>query len=151
VAIERDGIKYLTLPKLVELKLASGMTSPERVKDLADVQELIRICSLPRDFIRELDPFVHAKYDDLWRAVWGAPTRFLRLWNDPGITPEVASIDALIAAVRGPVDMLEAMRADGVTLDVAREGHARLASTDAVVAERYGMHNESEFFDLDAE
>ena len=34
---EIDGIKTLTLEKLVELKLASGMTAPHRLKDLADV------------------------------------------------------------------------------------------------------------------
>ena len=37
-----DGIRYLTLPKLVELKLASGMTGGiHRMKDLADVVALI--------------------------------------------------------------------------------------------------------------
>ncbi len=35
------GIKCLNLVSLVELKLASGMTSPDRLKDLADVQQLI--------------------------------------------------------------------------------------------------------------
>jgi hypothetical protein len=35
--IEIDGIKTLSLEKLVELKLASGMTAPHRLKDLADV------------------------------------------------------------------------------------------------------------------
>ena len=33
--------EQLSLPKLIELKLASGMTAPGRLKDLADVQELI--------------------------------------------------------------------------------------------------------------
>src|SRR5216684_318056 len=43
VAIEIDGIKTITLEKLVELKLASGMSAPHRLKDLADVQELIKV------------------------------------------------------------------------------------------------------------
>lgn len=37
-AVEIDGIKFVNLPMLVELKLASGMTGSDRMKDLADVQ-----------------------------------------------------------------------------------------------------------------
>ena len=49
-AIEIDGVKYLKLDKLIELKLASGMTGGvNRMKDLVDVVELIQICGLPAD------------------------------------------------------------------------------------------------------
>jgi hypothetical protein len=34
----------------IELKLASGMVAPHRLKDLADVQELIRSIDLPGSF-----------------------------------------------------------------------------------------------------
>ena len=44
-AVEFDGIRYLALPRLIELKLASGMSNPGRLKDLGDVQELIRVLS----------------------------------------------------------------------------------------------------------
>ncbi len=62
------GAKYqvLTLPRLIELKLASGMTAPHRLHDLADVLRLARLASLPRDFALQLDPYVRAKYDELW-------------------------------------------------------------------------------------
>ncbi|MCD9186067.1 MAG: nucleotidyltransferase family protein [Pyrinomonadaceae bacterium] len=66
---EIDGIKTLTLEKLVELKLASGMTAPHRLKDLADVQELIKVKDLPADFAEKLDPFVREKYLELQKAV----------------------------------------------------------------------------------
>lgn len=46
-----DGIKCLTLEKLVELKLAAG-TAEWRLKDLADVQELIRLFDLPESFAK---------------------------------------------------------------------------------------------------
>ena len=49
-AVEIDGIRYLALNTLVELKLASGMTNPGRLKDLGDVQELIRALNLPLGF-----------------------------------------------------------------------------------------------------
>lgn len=67
--VEIDGIRYLRLPVLIELKLASGMTNPGRLKDLADVQELIRALNLPAEFDQQLDPFVREKYAELWRGV----------------------------------------------------------------------------------
>jgi hypothetical protein len=66
--VEREGIRWLNLPALVEIKLASGMTAAGRLKDLADVQELIRLLSLPADFAEQLQPFVREKYEELWRS-----------------------------------------------------------------------------------
>ena len=60
VQIEHDGIRFLPLKNLVELKLASGMTNPARLRDLADVQDLIRTLALPADFAEELDEYVRA-------------------------------------------------------------------------------------------
>ena len=54
---------------LIELKLASGMTSAGRLKDLGDVQELIKTLDLPRDFADELHAFVRDKYVELWDGV----------------------------------------------------------------------------------
>ncbi len=68
-AVEIDGVKTLTLEKLVELKLASGMTAPHRLKDLADVQELIKIRNLTEDFAEKLNPFVRDKFLELQQAV----------------------------------------------------------------------------------
>ncbi|PYQ17831.1 MAG: hypothetical protein DMF79_16520, partial [Acidobacteria bacterium] len=61
------------LPRLIELKLASGMTAPHRLKDLADVQELIRAASLSRELANTLDPYVRDKYLELWQAVHDHP------------------------------------------------------------------------------
>ena len=69
VSVEIDGIKTLTLEKLIELKLASGMTAPHRLKDLADVQELIKIKNLQGDFAEKLNPFVRDKFIELQKAV----------------------------------------------------------------------------------
>jgi hypothetical protein len=59
---------------LVELKLASGMSAPHRLRDLADVLELVRALSLPRDMAASLDGSVRAKYEELWEAAQ-APER----------------------------------------------------------------------------
>ena len=69
---EIGGIRYLRLPVLIELKLASGMTNPGRIKDLADVQELIRVLKLPQSFSDQLNPYVRAKFEELWQGVAAA-------------------------------------------------------------------------------
>jgi hypothetical protein len=73
-SVEIDGVRYLRLATLVELKLASGMTNAGRLKDLADAQELIRILRLPRDFAGQLNPFVQGKFDELWQGVANSPS-----------------------------------------------------------------------------
>ena len=66
---DRGGQPILRLPTLVELKLASGMTNPGRLKDLADVQEVIRSLGLKADFASQLHPYVRGKYQELLAAV----------------------------------------------------------------------------------
>jgi hypothetical protein len=73
VAIEIDDVRYVGLHTLLELKLASGMSAPHRMKDLADVQELIKVLSLPRTVAGELNPEVTPKFLELWDAVAAAP------------------------------------------------------------------------------
>lgn len=68
VAVRGDGVMLLPLNLLVELKLASGLTNPDRMKDLADVQELIRAAKLPLELGDELNSMVQAKYAEIWHA-----------------------------------------------------------------------------------
>ena len=72
VAVEIDGVKTITLEKLVELKLASGLSAPHRLKDLADVLELIRVKHLSADFATQLDESVRTKYLELHKAAEAA-------------------------------------------------------------------------------
>lgn len=68
-AAERGArVALLPLPTLLELKLASGMTAPHRLKDLADVLEVIRAMRLPRSLAADLNPYVREKYLELWHA-----------------------------------------------------------------------------------
>lgn len=64
-----DGIKTISLEKLVELKLTSGMTAGDRLKDLADVQELIKLKDLGEDLAGQLNEFVRGKFIELYKAV----------------------------------------------------------------------------------
>ena len=43
VSLNSGDIHYVNLPTLIDLKLASGMTNPGRMKDLSDVLELIKV------------------------------------------------------------------------------------------------------------
>lgn len=67
-----EGVRCATLPTLVQLKLASG-TAAWRLKDLADVQEMIRVFALSREFAEQLDPSVRESYLRLWEQVQSAP------------------------------------------------------------------------------
>jgi hypothetical protein len=49
------------------------MTNPGRLKDLADVQELIRVLKLGQDIESKLDPFVRAKFAELRKGVESDP------------------------------------------------------------------------------
>jgi hypothetical protein len=69
VAVEIEGIKYVDLVTLVELKLASGISNPGRLKDLADVQELIKVLKLSKEFAAKLDAYVRPKFQELLEAV----------------------------------------------------------------------------------
>jgi len=68
VAVRGDGFRVLSIKDLVELKLASGLTNPDRLKDLADVQELIRHARIPLELSDALDPMVRNKFAEIWNA-----------------------------------------------------------------------------------
>ena len=63
-----DGVALARLDVLIELKLASGLSAPDRLRDLADVLELIRVRGLPAEYADRLDDSVREKYAELWHA-----------------------------------------------------------------------------------
>jgi hypothetical protein len=67
--LQREGVWLITLDKLIELKLASGLSAPHRLKDLADVQELIARLKLPRELAENLEASVREEYRRLWQSV----------------------------------------------------------------------------------
>ncbi len=48
------------------------MSAPNRLRDPADVQDLITALNLPQDLADRLNPSVRAKYRDLWQSAQGA-------------------------------------------------------------------------------
>ena len=64
--IQKEGLWLIKLEKLIELKLASGLSAPHRLRDLSDAQELIIRLNLPLEFEETLDSSVRTEYRRLW-------------------------------------------------------------------------------------
>jgi len=74
--IDIDGIRVVALPRLIELKLASGLTGgAARLKDFSDVVALIETLKLPRDFDTNLNEYVRPKFLELWDGLHASPLR----------------------------------------------------------------------------
>jgi hypothetical protein len=70
VSVDIDGIRFVRLETLIDLKLSSGMTGGvNRLKDLADVVELIKALRLPKDFGTRLSTYTRDKFTELWTGV----------------------------------------------------------------------------------
>ena len=152
VAELKDGVCVINLPTIVELKLASGMTGTGRIKDLADVQELIKLFSLSDGFRDQLNPYVQPKYCELRQATTSSGRRYIRLWPGKSSIGGVRSIDELIEILPDAAETLKQMRDDGVTLNAdagTSDDYACLVTTDPEVAKKYDMHEESEFLNDD--
>ena len=66
VALEIHGRMHVSLARLLELKLAAGLSAPDRPRDFADVIQLIRKNALGEHFVDQLHPYVQPKYRELW-------------------------------------------------------------------------------------
>ena len=73
VAVKGERVALLPVEVLVQLKLASGISAPHRLRDLADVLELIGRAGLPLELADALDPSVADKYRELWHSARAAP------------------------------------------------------------------------------
>jgi hypothetical protein len=141
-----DGIRYVNLVTLIELKLASGMTGADRLKDLADVQELIKLLNLPMELATRLNPYVQEKYRELWLS---GRRRFVILWRNKWLTAHTKSIEEMADALRKGAQLLEDMFHDGVWLEDdggIGDDLAHLVTTDPEIAKKYDMIDESEFW-----
>jgi hypothetical protein len=66
VTVEIEGLKVVSLSRLIEMKLACGLSSPRRThRDLADVVELIAVHKLGRSFAPHLHKSLRAAFRKL--------------------------------------------------------------------------------------
>ena len=127
------------------------MTDLGRLKDLADVLELIKVLNLPASFADQLNPFVRDKFAELWSQ---GRRRYVTLWRNKWLTAHAKTLDELIVAFRTAADELGAMRRDGVTLQEdggTEDDYAYLVTSDPEIAKKYDMHEESEYWGDDGD
>jgi hypothetical protein len=62
-----SGMRMLDLRTLIELKLASWMTSPHRPRDMDDVIRLIKFHDLPAGYADQLHEYVREEFGKLWK------------------------------------------------------------------------------------
>jgi hypothetical protein len=60
------GVPFLTLEKLIEYKLSSGIYG-NRMKDFVDIMELIKRNKLPEDYAKYFREDLYIKYKELWK------------------------------------------------------------------------------------
>lgn len=147
VSFEADGVRYVNLSTLIELKLASGMTNAARLKDLADVLELIKVVPLEIGFGEQLNPYVREKYRELWKQ---ARKRYISIWRHPQLTAEMRSLSDIIARIPNAPAEFAAMLQDGVIVDDVSDvsmGAVRLVTADPIIASKYGLIDEAEFWE----
>ncbi len=144
-SVEIDGIRYLELPQLVELLLAFGMSRAKGIH-LSDVQEAIRHLALPLDLMNEFHPAVKDKYGELWNSMRSSPP--MHAWRIKAEHPLPCNATWDDAGVAFPtlVSRLDAMQADGVSLETCPGDvyTACFLTRDSEVARRFGFLYESD-------
>lgn len=148
VAEDIGGIPYVRLTTLIELKLASGMTNAERMKDLTDVLELIKLTNLPENLVEQLHPFVRDKFSELWRIAHPKSKRYMTVLRDARLIDRDRSFDEIVVALPEHASILDSMRGDGVAIDLEKSltDMVYLYTTELEVAAKYDMHHEDEFW-----
>lgn len=147
-SIDLEGIKYLKLATLVELKLASGMTNPDRLKDIADVQALIRALALPLSFEDVLAPYVRPTFRELWESVRLRGRRFVRAFPK-------SIVEQAESGIANPTDAeaiadFAALREAGAEIrSLDNSDEVLLIATDPEVARRFRMEPADEWDDFD--
>ncbi len=119
------------------------------MRDLADVIELIKALGLSADSADALNPFVQDKYRQLRDDAHPPAKRYVALWCNQRLRARAKSLEDMLAGLKSAADTLRSMLADGVTLDPqggTSDEYACLVTTDPVIAKKYDMHDEKEFW-----
>lgn len=124
--------------------------SLSRIHKEQDVFELISLLGLSTSFAESLNSDVRPKFLELCDRRPKVPKRYVLLWRNKWLTSEAKTIDDMILALHSAAATLTEMRDAGVSLDPGggtADDYAHLVTTDPLVAERYGLEDESELFE----
>jgi hypothetical protein len=148
VSTEIQGIKYLNVATLINLKLASFLTGGvDRTKDKGDVVELMKARGLSYELADQINPYVRDKYLELCDELEKLERPAAMVWQMPtGIAANVS--DASLRQVLANLDpSLSAMLAEGLepTLVQTKSGPVLLLQTwNRRIARKYDMVDRSE-------
>lgn len=147
VAIEIDGIKYLNVITLINLKLASFMTGADRARDQGDVVELMKAQGLSYELADLVDPYVRAQYLELCDKLAKVDRPFVKVWQG-GVFHKLPETTAELATALSAIDpSLAQMISDGVVPELlpSKNGpRVKLVTRDRRIARKYHMVDESE-------
>ncbi|HUE74387.1 MAG TPA: hypothetical protein VMP01_26125 [Pirellulaceae bacterium] len=147
VIVQRAGLRFLTLPVLIDLKLAAGLSNRDRLRDVCDIEQLIIELGLGKDFADHLNPRIQSAFREICQRIDSAETRYLRLIPMPPDAADSRTIEELLEFSGNDRPLLESMRAQGVILNIDRpfyQGSAIMLSMHRLVARKFDMHPESD-------
>jgi hypothetical protein len=148
VAMEIQGIKYLDVSTLINLKLASFMTGGvDRAKDQGDVVELMKARSLSYELLEKVHPYVRDQYRELCDRLSKLDRPHALLWQGDLANAATISNSNLIEQLVGVDPSLIPMFADGIVPVVVPSKfglRVLLRTTDRRISRKYQMVDESE-------
>jgi hypothetical protein len=148
-AVAIDGIQFINLRSLIELKIASGVTGSNRAKDLVDVAALIRELSLPLSYADELNPYVREEYRRQWTT---SHRRYVKILARQVSEVEQNDRALLLERLRREVAGIDQMIVDGAVIEVNVRGSRTRAIAvvdNPQTALKYDMHDENDLWDED--
>lgn len=137
----RKGIRFISTKALVELKLASGLSNSDRLKDISDVQELIKATGMGVDFAEQLSPYVRDKYLEICPK----QTKYMREWP---VGSDVELSREGIEQLRRKDASLDTILRNGIQIDRTSgvvDGSIILFTYSVESAHEYELHPSDEF------
>ena len=147
VAVEIQGVKYLNVATLINLKLASYMTGRDRAKDLGDVQELMKALGLADELTDSIDPYVRHLYVDLCDKLALLDRPHAVVWNGKRLSQGPASTEELKRELVSIDPKLASLFADGISpvlVQTPQGERVKLVTTSRKAARKYNLVDETE-------
>ncbi len=142
-----EGLQVLTISKLIELKIASGMTGAGRTKDIGDVEQLVQVLHVPRSMSEQLHEYVRPKFIELWDSLHVPQGKFILSIRCAQLVGEPKTFDKLLIAMPDLAAQVASLNADGITIDsrsTATSGWIYFATSDPMLAKKYDMRPEEQ-------
>ncbi len=147
VAEEYLSIRFLSLSALIELKLASGISNPDRGKDLIDVRELIVKNGLDRDYAAKLNPYVQESFLNIWDRISQNET-YLAVMSFPDLKQTPQTWSELVHAEPGIVELSCMFQSAGIELDPTRSRNVSevwFKTNNPALAKKFNMHPATDY------